>query len=181
MMKLDDIYNDFNATIHDCFLKKVTENLDSFEDPEIANFIKAGYNKDDPNALRMATIFNSIFTHQTTTFMITRSTASNLFEEDTHSKYNSCNSESYKILISYMINSGNFVCLEEQVGKKSGVYELVCKPLVDKLIYMCGLETINAKKNKVREFYHKDDSKHEKGSMKKLMKESLMKKGYYDE
>lgn len=159
MFDINKILNDFNSTISDCFLKKVTGDLKDFNDDGFVQVLSAMYDHKDSNNRRMATIFNSIFTHQTTTFMLTYSTAKILFEEDRNlgnTKYGSLNSKEYKLLICKMLESGYFKEIEKQIGRKSAVYELTEKTFVQALTYKCGSDTLKAKKKKVQEFYHKE-------------------------
>ena len=119
MFDINKILNDLSSTLNDCFLRNVT-NISNLNDNKIEQVFKTMYSHSNSNLKRMATILNSIVTHQTTTFMFTFSSAQELFREDNkagNTKYESINSREFKTLKRIMFDSGYFKEVEKQVGR----------------------------------------------------------------
>lgn len=180
-MNLSDIFENYNITIQDCFLKQTTKNIESFEIDEVVDALKKGYSNKDPNCVKMATLFNSIFTHHAQTFMLTRRSLCDIIKNDENSTYCNINSTEYKLMLSLMIKSEHFQCLRLPKGRRAGVYKVVQPDLVKNLHKLHNIEWFQLQEKKVCEYYDSKDSdlffKNNGKTSGDIMRENLRKKG----
>lgn len=148
-----NFYKEYNITLNDCLLKELTSDVNDFELSEVGTFLRYGYSSNDPNESKIVTLINAIFTHHSQTFMLTKKSYVDLIEKDTNSKYKSLNSLEYKNLIRIMLTSGHFERIREPIGRKAGVYKLVCPDILDVLHKLHSAEFFKMQEEKVTAYY----------------------------
>lgn len=167
-MKIQDIVNLLSATANDCFLSEVTIDLSKF-DEEIRELLIGFYNSEDKVSVRIATMLNSIFTHQTTTFMYTFETMEKLLDLDTNNRVSTIKTPENTAIRKNLIDNGFMVCLRPSVGRKSGVYKIVYEPWVDMLAKSIGREFLDKKEQKVLEYFDNKGKKKKNPESKRLV------------
>lgn len=115
----------------------------------------------------MTTLFNSIFTHHSQTFMLTRRSFYWLVKKDPNVNSNSLSGQEYSAMISKMLSSGDFIYLREPVGRKAGVLKVVNPDIVQTLYRLHGKEWFDMQEQKVCDYYdNKTDLEKPKTSFK---------------
>lgn len=131
---IGSLLSNYSITKNDFFLKYLKEDLSDFGSEELSSFLKDGYQSGDPYITKMATLFNSIYTHKMQCFFLTSRTFYKLLVNDPNNKYNSLSGLEYKILIKLMVDkTGHFECLRKPYHGRAGVFKLVQPQLVNTL------------------------------------------------
>jgi hypothetical protein len=158
-MKIKGFFKDFDSGLHDCLLKNITQDIQSFVLTDVIDSLVDAYHSDSPNYIRMATLMNSIFTHHAQTFMLTRRSFNDLIKLDTNSEYDGINGVEYGVLLKLMINTSHFKCLRKPSGNRAGVYKIVHLGIVEALYSLHSKEWFELQEKKVCEYYDKKDNK----------------------
>jgi hypothetical protein len=172
-MGIKEIYEKYNTSLEDCFLKE-TSKVDDFE-KEIGELLKQMYSHPNPNIIRMATIFNSILTHRHQTFMISRRILVKLFASETNSCYKSINDREYNILIYKMLKHGDFIRLREPSNEtpnnlKAGVYKTIEPDIIRILHTLHGVDYFKLQEEAVIKLYDEPNKNPEDFSKGWLMR-----------
>ena len=146
----------------DCRLIDITP-LDDFS-RDIQAILMPFYKSRDPKARRFGTILNSIYTHANNVFVLTKRLAADLVEKDPHYPQKSCDTSSYKYMISYALQNlyldvlRNPVQNNKNVSGKAGLYELSDPDFLAPLIEMIGISTVKANKDQTLKWYDENNT-----------------------
>jgi len=173
-MSLKDLIKDYDFTINDCLLKETTKDLADFKLEEVKDCLTDMYKHPSPLTRRMASVFNSIFTHHAQTFLLTKKSLIDLLNQDDLQDKKNISGQDYKLFIFKLTNNGHFDVLRRPTGNKSGVYKLVQKDFVKQLHNLHSADWFDNQEQKVVDYY---DEVGKKDDNKPSMRELALQKG----
>ncbi len=141
----------------------VLEAFDKEKYQLVIPMLKAAYGSDNPTHRRFGCILNAIYTQGTPVFVLTKDLADKLAKKDTNFEPSSCNTESYKKLMHFMLGKGLIKELRPPVRNdkgipgKAGLYELIDKRFLAPLYLLVGEAACIARKESVIKWYDEND------------------------
>jgi len=117
------------------YVLKTTTKVDDFKDNDLNIFFKEAYEDiDNDFYLMFISMINSVFTHMSKTFIMSRRTMYYICYHDVNLprkiKLHSCN---YSTFLSFCFEKGYIARLREPTGRKGGVYQIIDVGIVKKL------------------------------------------------
>lgn len=173
-MNVKEMFEVFEVIKDDYYLSETSKSYDDFASEDVRIILKYAYSHRDKYVKMTGSILNSIFTHQSATFMLSCRTLDKLFKkDDLLEKCNSIDYQKYKLLIKRMIqgdgrNEAWFTRIREPNSQKAGVYNLTYRPVLKILISSIGEEFLKEKENRVLDFFD-GKNKNNKKSLSELV------------
>lgn len=141
---MNKIMQRFSITLNDFMLNEITENIENFRTERIVNLFKDCYSSSDPGILRAATMLNSIFTHRTLTFMVTKRRYNKLLADDINHTKKEVSGTIYNLFMENVTKNGMIKQLRTPTNGKAGVYKLIDPDMISMMKELHVLEVTEA-------------------------------------
>lgn len=141
---MNKIMQRFSITLNDFMLNEVTENVEDFRTDKIISLFKDCYCSSDPGILRATTLLNSIFTHRTLTFMVTKRQYNKILNNDVNHSKKEISGTIYNLFMENVTKNGMIEQLRKPTHGKAGVYKLVDPDMISMLKELHVLEVTEA-------------------------------------
>lgn len=129
-----------------------TSDINSMND-NIKECLETFYSDARPEIRKIATILNSIYTHQNHVFLFSFRIMNDLLRNDNNITVNSCHINNYKYLLHRMQSSGMFEKKRSPKGRNAGLYKLKNPLFLKLLVELVGQDVLNGKEAAHTDWY----------------------------
>lgn len=156
-MKAGSFKKDFKQTF--VYILKSSTKIGDFKDNDLNIFFKEAYEDiDNDFYLMFISLINSVFTHMSKTFIMSRTTMYYVCYHDTNlPKKIKIHSGNYSTFLSFCFEKGYIARLREPTGRKGGVYQIIDVDIVKKLNEIQGKMFFQEQEDYVIKAYDSND------------------------